>query len=539
MPASSSAPRNYFLGRDIVRTRISRRNQVIQNKPVNKEPESIDSRIPKRKRSRVSICGPPSNSLPQFRKIVSLPSKTEDTNKEVQLKKEKFAAEFISFFFVRFMRRQVLAASSSNLVLVPKRKASKISYERRVHLFQIRYFPAIKKIITHIYAATIRRRFLMLRSLAVGIQVVFRRFLYKSGQASSLDCIHRLSLNSYEIKMIEIDLSMEKSEIDAMHLDQTEKNQTQDLIINNSKNPPNYSDVCTVQDKVSFSSDNLNSVNQKIIDSASFRVKESDAETININHQPEDNEVFLSNRLRSSIEIFDENSLEAKLQKPFSSVDESKFTPKSLNLRCQSENMAIDGCENIPKSYPSDIHKTDAGEDKKPNSIIRPLSNQAELDRLTFKNTRLNGGYKRVRIRKTNHVVVGEPPISPSDSFIKSNGRRRKWADFASASESISRQWKIFSATLNNVRDTKDGIRRVHWAPNIMVASYSSIDEPLVRESVDLKKEIVQSSICPSGILRAASGPLDNVEPHPGQEKIPVEVRSVKYVSKERRKPNH
>jgi hypothetical protein len=173
---------------------------------------------------------------------------------------------------------------------------------------------------------------------------------------------------------------------------------------------------------------------------------------------------------------------------------------------------------------------------------------QAELDKLTLKNTRLNGGYKRVKIRRTSHVVVGDPPVAPSDSFLKCNGRRRKWSDFGTACESTVSAWKSFVSTWvseNKANPKFDGGKQVHWDSHIQIDCYSSGDP------ITVLKSSGRGEIGPGcrggqvhqrlGVLRSrpTDDAMDLAASIPVPEKETVEVRRVKYVAKDKRKSLH
>lgn len=91
----------------------------------------------------------------------------------------------------------------------------------------------------------------------------------------------------------------------------------------------------------------------------------------------------------------------------------------------------------------------------------RKISDEAELLRITQGNTRANSGYTHASITYKDVIVRGDRPASPSHQFAKETAASKRWADLPSAHRQIQEEWE---RKISAPSPTK---RRIQWAQRV------------------------------------------------------------------------
>lgn len=93
----------------------------------------------------------------------------------------------------------------------------------------------------------------------------------------------------------------------------------------------------------------------------------------------------------------------------------------------------------------------------------RKLSEEAELASLTIQNTRTNSVYSTCELAFKDVIRKGERPASPSNRFAKSlAAAQRKWADLSRARDLTQRQWEQLLLEEKSPRK-----RKIKWSSHV------------------------------------------------------------------------
>lgn len=95
--------------------------------------------------------------------------------------------------------------------------------------------------------------------------------------------------------------------------------------------------------------------------------------------------------------------------------------------------------------------------------LTRPLSDEAELAKLTQQNTRLNAGYQHCDLVYQEIIRDGARPPSPSRHFNIFHAPKRKWSSPARARQVTKQAW----GELLEANKTSPKYRCIQWQPDI------------------------------------------------------------------------
>lgn len=461
--------------------------------------------------------------------------------KEIPLSRYTFAANLISFYYFRASNHKRIFKVKTN------NKNSNSNHGRRgklwrMLLFQIQYYPMVKKILLHLLTFAIRKRFLKVKR---GIQVL--QYLWERA-----DYLKRLDVSPLTI-VTTITTTTTTS--------------------NNSNNPPLLLPASSSrhEDKISGNllcpspavifRGRLLTTPQKLVSlvgGTSFKPLRSEPSMITPIRTSLVAKKIVHERLNSNFGKGVENSLLSfKNQKvttttpsvtgsavtgvativlpppPLPLVKDTKKRPQRI-IKSSSllSPFSSKSTPNVPPPLPPPAS----------SSVIklvnnRQLSEEAELSRITQQNTKLNSGYKSCEITLSDVIREWNRPASPSNKFSKNSTTKTKWADLRKARHLTQKAWEDIHAEAASPKE-----KRIKW--NHLV---EFIDEPdeikdIQKHSVPTKSALLlrpQPLSEPTGSSLSSSSSSSSSSSHQDNpftinsnfEKIPITVQRVLYFS--------
>lgn len=426
--------------------------------------------------------------------LVGKEAEASSFNKKItylNCRKRSFAAKLIELYCTRYLHKrqsqrcsQVQISKGSG----KKRRKSELieKKNKKVMLYQIVFYPMVKKILSLLMMALIRKRFLRVKDGTVQLQKVWKLRMLRHSQNQARHVLGELNIGDSSIPATPIRLG---------------------------------GPILAPSPAVYFRGSLLTSPS----------VPRSVSP-----YPPKLSLRYFRSIVSSSFQSFDEYLQDVLQRKSKSMAKDPPLTSlvKRIGVKTPTKEKASGGQDSPTRATPLSgakriVLKANPQNGPPTVTLHRALSEEVELSKLTQQNTAMNSGYKSSEIIFEDEFRREPRPPSPSNRFAKDNGARRKWADIDQARLETQRQWvELHGRNQSPVLAAVNKLKAVRWSKYVhFIDEYAEADDET--HGFPTREPTISK-----GILRDTGNVLSRKRSSPPLIRDRVSVKRIRYVAK-------